>query len=373
MQGVVPDPDLVSEPNDYILRAAKGLQTPRIPVWVHRQAGRYLPEFRALRVEHDFFAICRNPELACEITLQPLRRIPYDAAIIFSDILVIPQALGMEVLMVKGKGPHFTSPLKIPEDAEAIIESHKDDINSVVGQLNYVFDAIRLTRAKLGGVVPLLGFSGAPWTLMAYMIEGGGSKTLSLAKRWLYCYPEVSRRLLRLLEDTVIEYLIQQVHAGAQMLEVFDTWAEFLAPDTFVDFVVPGLRRIASEVKAKTQNIPMTLFAKGANASLHIMKDLGYDVLSVDWTISPKQAREAVSGKVSLQGNLDPCVLYGPKETIEAEAKKMVDGFGSTQKVIANLGHGVYPDHNPDSLLTFVKTIQSYSGSINLKVDHPSA
>jgi uroporphyrinogen decarboxylase len=354
------DPDLISEPNDYVLRAARGEVTPRPCVWVHRQAGRYMQEFRDVRTQHDFFTICRTPELACEVTLQPLRKIPYDAAIIFSDILVIPQALGMEVLMVKGEGPHFPSPLRTPEDIERL----KLDAD-VARELSYVGEAIRLTRSKLGGRIPLLGFSGAPWTLMAYMIEGGGSKTLSKAKAWLYKYPGASKRLLEILEDAIVDYLWMQIESGAQMLEVFDTWAEYLSPVTFNEFVIPGLRRIASRVKSKCiekgiAEIPMTLFAKGANQSLEALSRLQYNVLSIDWTIEPAEARRLTGGRVALQGNLDPCVLYGSNDTIHAETIRMLDSFGPGP-LIANLGHGIYPDHSPDALAQYVRSIQSYS------------
>eukprot|EP00475_Leptophrys_vorax_P028059 TRINITY_DN4034_c0_g1_i1.p1 TRINITY_DN4034_c0_g1~~TRINITY_DN4034_c0_g1_i1.p1 ORF type:complete len:388 (-),score=109.16 TRINITY_DN4034_c0_g1_i1:32-1174(-) len=356
-----PDPLIVSEKNDFILRAARGEHVPRVPIWVHRQAGRYLPEFKQLRSHHDFFTICRTPHLACEITLQPLRRIPYDAAIIFSDILVVPQALGMTVEMLKGEGPHFPKPLVTPDDVKEL----KADCD-VKKELGYVYEAISLTRKRIGGVIPLLGFSGAPWTLMAYMIEGGGSKTLSKAKKWLYLYPEASKDLLALLAKVVAEYLVLQIEAGAQMVEVFDTWAEFLSPSTYSEFVVPGLRQIASDVheglkKKNLDPVPMTLFAKGANASLKLLSELGYDVLAIDWTIDPRQAREIVGDKVTLQGNLDPCALYGSLESIEVESKKMLDSFGSMQRLIGNLGHGVYPDHDPAALLKYVQIVQSYS------------
>lgn len=354
------DTSIISEHNDLVLRAARGEYTERVPVWVHRQAGRYLPEFRKLREEHDFFTICRTPELAVEVTLQPLRRIPYDAAIIFSDILVIPQAFGMEVLMLKGKGPHFPQPLVSPKDFDRL--NTTPDIEK---ELSYVYDAIELMRIKLGGRIPLLGFSGAPWTLMAYMIEGGGSKTLSKSKAWLYKYPEQSHQLLTMLTQAIVEYLVCQVKAGAQMLEVFDTWAEYLSPDLFDTFGIPYLGRIATQVKCNLRDkgikpVPMTLFAKGAHFAMKKMSLLDYDVLSLDWTMDPSCSRQLIGSNASIQGNLDPCALYGSFESIKDLARKMVDGFG-TQRLIANLGHGIYPDHDPEALLTFVKEVQQYS------------
>ena len=232
----------------------------KVPVWVMRQAGRYLPEFRKLREDHDFFTMCQTPSLACEVTLQPLQRYDLDAAIIFSDILVVPQALGMEVLMKPGVGPVFPNPLKSPEDIETLEHGDK-----TLPRLQYVFDAITLTRQKLEGKVPLLGFTGAPWTLMSYMIEGGGSKTQSKAKAWLYTYPSASHKVLQMLTDVNIEYLVQQVKAGAQMLQVFESHAEYLGKDLFDEFALPYLRQIAQKVKAKLAEqgldvVPMVSF-----------------------------------------------------------------------------------------------------------------
>jgi uroporphyrinogen decarboxylase len=358
-----PDPSLISVKNDCILQAALGKTVDRIPVWVHRQAGRYLPEFNALRAKFDFFTVCKTPQLACEVTLQPLRRIPYDAAIIFSDILVVPQALGLTVLMVKGEGPHFPEPLNSPDDFVRL--DWNCDVSS---SLKYVYEAISLTRKRIGGVVPLLGFSGAPWTLMAYMIEGGGSKTLAKAKKWLYLYPEASAKLLDLLAKVVGEYLVHQINAGAQMVEVFDTWAEFLSPETYRTFMIPGLRQIVEFVREKTGNlnlpnrIPITLFAKGANDAqlLSELSELGYDVLAIDWTIDPSEARRIVQDRVTLQGNLDPCALYGSLESISLSTEKMLNSFGNPHsRLIVNLGHGVYPDHHPKSLDQFVSTVHS--------------
>ena len=331
--------------NDRILRAAFGEEVDRIPVWVMRQAGRYLPEFRAFRVEHDFFKICRTPELACEITLQPIRRYPLDAAIIFSDILVIPQALGFEVLMKPGHGPHFTEPLSSIDDIARIVTPVDVD-----KELKYVFDAITLTRHKLEGKVPLLGFAGAPWTLFSYMVEGGGSKTMSKSKAWLYAHPQESHKVLGIITDVTVDYLIGQVKAGAQMLQVFESHAEYLGPDSFKEFALPYLRDIVQRVKSAIKDlgysIPMTVFAKGGHYALSELSTLGYDVIQIDWTINPEEARKRVPDNITLQGNLDPCALYGPADSIQNATKNMVNKFGK-RRYIANLGHGIYPDVKP--------------------------
>ncbi|KAM6342903.1 uroporphyrinogen decarboxylase isoform 2-T2 [Alca torda] len=304
--------------NDTFLRAARGEETEHTPVWCMRQAGRYLPEFRETRAAQDFFATCRSPKLCCELTLQPLRRFPLDAAIIFSDILVVPQALGMEVVMVPGKGPTFTEPLKEVEDLLKLRQ--KVDVTA---ELGYVFQAITLTRHSLEGRVPLIGFSGAPWTLMSYMIEGGGSTTMSKAKSWLYRHPEASHQLLRLLADVVTDYLVGQVAAGAQII-----------------------------------------FAKDAHYALRDLAHAGYEVVGLDWTIRPQEARAQIGKDVTLQGNLDPCALYAPKEKIGELVKKMLEGFG-TQRYIANLGHGLYPDMNPEHVGAFVEAVHAHSRHIN--------
>uniref|UniRef100_A0A8B9MZB3 Uroporphyrinogen decarboxylase n=1 Tax=Accipiter nisus TaxID=211598 RepID=A0A8B9MZB3_9AVES len=299
--------------NDTFLRAARGEETEHTPVWCMRQAGRYLPEFRETRAAQDFFATCRSPKLCCELTLQPLRRFPLDAAIIFSDILVVPQALGMEVVMVPGKGPTFTEPLKEVEDLLKLRQ--KVDVTA---ELGYVFQAITLTRHSLEGRVPLIGFSGAPWTLMSYMIEGGGSTTMAKAKSWLYRHPEASHRLLRLLADVVTDYLVGQVAAGAQALQLFESHAGHLGPEQFQDFALPYIRDISQAVKSKLKEealplVPMIIFAKDAHYALRDLAHAGYEVVGLDWTIRPQEARAQTGKDVTLQGNLDPCALYAPK------------------------------------------------------------
>ncbi|XP_030607911.1 uroporphyrinogen decarboxylase [Archocentrus centrarchus] len=345
--------------NDTFLRAARGEETEHVPVWCMRQAGRYLPEFRESRAGKDFFETCQSPEACCELTLQPLRRFSFDAAIIFSDILVVPQAMGMDVQMVAGKGPTFPEPLKEPEDLQRL--RVKVDVGK---ELAYVFRAITLTRHKIEGKVPLIGFSGAPWTLMSYMIEGGGSNTHSKAKRWLYRHPEASHILLKMLTDVIVEYLLGQVSAGAQALQVFESHAGILGPAEFKEFSLPYLRDIARRVKDKLkeagQDVPMIVFAKDAHYALEDLSESNYEVVGLDWTIDPQSARERTGGKVSLQGNMDPCALYAPKERISDIVKKMLDGFGA-RGYIANLGHGVYPDMEPENIGAFVEAVHQHS------------
>ncbi|KAG0313066.1 Uroporphyrinogen decarboxylase in heme biosynthesis [Dissophora globulifera] len=343
--------------HDLILRAARGEKTERAPVWVMRQAGRYLPEFRAERVENDFFKICRTPELATKVTLQPIDRYDglLDAAIIFSDILVIPQALGMTVEMVPGKGPHFPNPLVVPADIAVQLKEKVD----VYQELPYVFDAITMTRHALEGRVPLLGFVGAPWTLMAYMIEGGGSKTLSKAKEWIFKYPKESHELLTRITDVCVDFAVGQVRAGAQMLQVFESWGGELGPHDFELFSLPYLAQIAKRVKAElgSEAVPMTVFAKGSWYALEQLSTLEYDTVSVDWTHSPESAKAATKGRVTLQGNMDPNVLYGGDEAIVAAATRMVRGFGSTGRYIANLGHGILPTVPVEAMHLFLSTV----------------
>lgn len=341
--------------NDRILKAARGEIPDKLPVWIMRQAGRYLPEFRELRKEHSFFEVCQTPSLACEVTLMPIRRFDLDAAIIFSDILVIPQALGMEVLMGPG-GPSMPEPLTIETLPKLKPEG-------AVERLKYVGQAITLTRHKLEGKVPLFGFSGAPWTLMGYMIEGGGSKTLSKAKKWLYAHKTEAHQLLELLTNVIIDYLVMQAEAGAQILQVFDSSAEYLNSNIYSVFGLPYLKRIRTEVKQKLkklnlEDVPMVLFAKGASFCLEEQVGLGYEVLGIDWTVKPEEIKRISDSKVTLQGNLDPCALYAPKDDLVAYTNKMINSFG-LKRYIVNLGHGIYPDMDISSVETFIQTVHN--------------
>ncbi|XP_066258979.1 uroporphyrinogen decarboxylase [Euwallacea similis] len=344
--------------NDRILKVARGEKPDKLPVWVMRQAGRYLPEFQEYRKQHNFFEICQNPEYACEVTLMPLRRFELDAAIIFSDILVIPQALGMKVEMCAGVGPVLPKPLTV-ENVEALT------INGAVKSLEYVGKAINLTRHKLEGKVPLFGFSGAPWTLMGYMIEGGGSKTYSQAKKWLYAFPSQSHTLLKILTEVIIDYLVMQIEYGAQIVQVFDSNAEYLNKDLYTKFCLPYLKKISEDVRSKLKEkniepVPMVLFAKGGWYCLEEQADLGYEVLGIDWTVEPKFARNLLKNKkVILQGNLDPTALYSPGTELKNYVEKMLEEFGS-ERYIVNLGHGIYPDGPIESVKILVDTVHNF-------------
>eukprot|EP01121_Diplochlamys_sp_Union-15-3_P011873 TRINITY_DN3480_c0_g2_i1.p1 TRINITY_DN3480_c0_g2~~TRINITY_DN3480_c0_g2_i1.p1 ORF type:complete len:323 (-),score=47.74 TRINITY_DN3480_c0_g2_i1:124-1092(-) len=319
-----------------------------------RQAGRYLPEFKEVRANRDFFEVCRTPELASQLTLQPIERFPLDAAIIFSDILVIPQVMGMDVTMHPGEGPIITNPLCQPDDIARV------KLDADVSQLQYVAEAIKLTKKKLNGRVPLIGFAGAPWTIMAYMIEGKGSKEWTLPKQWLYKYPEASHKLLSSITDITIQYLIMQAKAGANALQVFDSWASVLSPKLFRVFILPYLNRIADTLKSVLgDSFPLLLFPKGAHFALEEIGHSKYDVISLDWTIDPSYARSILKGK-TLQGNLDPCALYGNEESIKTEVKEMIEKFG-TRAYIANLGHGLYPTHEVEKVGCFIDAVHNFT------------
>lgn len=348
--------------NDRFLRAARGEPVDRVPVWIMRQAGRYLPEFMAVRREHEFFEVCRTPELACEITMQPIRRFDLDAAIIFSDILVIPQAMGMEVQMLPTKGPHFPAPLKTEQDLDALVT----DLDKVRKELTYVMDAITLTRKTLGGKVPLLGFSGAPWTLMAYMVEGGGSKSFDKAKRWLYSKPASSHKLLQHLADIISDYLVNQIRAGAQGVQLFDSWAGELTPELWRTFAAPYVRQIAANVRSAVQQmgiyVPIIIFSKGnAWYSLDELRSMQFDVIGIDYTMDAAVARATCGAQQTLQGNMDPCVLFSDDSAvIKGHVRKMLEQLG-TEHYIANLGHGLLPDHNPDNVKVFIDAVHEIS------------
>ncbi|PIA19157.1 Uroporphyrinogen decarboxylase [Coemansia reversa NRRL 1564] len=361
--------------NDLYLRAARGEATERAPVWCMRQAGRYLPEFRAIRVEHDFFRVCRTPALATEVTMQPIRRYDglLDAAIIFSDILVVPQAMGLVVEMVPGKGPHFPEPLQTPDDMQRLQDLHKGF--SVDSELDYVYKAITNTRHALAGRVPLLGFAGAPWTLMAYMVEGGGSKTFSAAKTWLFKYSATAHELLGRISAVVAAFLVGQVRAGAQALQLFESWAGELSPRDFAEFSLPYLARIAAHVKSHFPDVPLTIFAKGAHYALEqLVQETAFDVISLDWTIEPdvacKRVASAASGNTSrhfitLQGNLDPTLLFAEPETIRSRTTEMCRAFGDTP-FVANLGHGMMPTHDPEHLRVFLETVHETTRAMRM-------
>lgn len=340
--------------NDLLLRAARGEETERTPVWMMRQAGRYLPEYRALRAEEAFFEVCRTPDLAAEVTLQPIERFDLDAAIIFSDILVIPQAMGMVVEMVKGQGPVFPEPLAVPADMARLREP-------VVGSdLGYVYDAVGLSASRLQGRVPLIGFCGAPWTLMAYMVEGGGSKHFVEARSWLYRHPDATRELLARLADVAVQHLIGQIRAGARAVQVFDSWAGLLGPVEYEEFVLPSLADLASRVKEEHPEVPIIIFPRGAHYAPELFADTRYDVISLDWTMDPADVRRRIGDRLVLQGNMDPAVLFAEPQTIRSEVGRMLERFGRVGH-IANLGHGMHPQHDPEHAGIFVDAVHQIS------------
>ncbi len=336
--------------NDLILRTLRGEAVERTPVWMMRQAGRYLPEYIRLRERYSFFERCQNPELACEITLQPVDIVGVDAAILFSDILVVPQAMGMEVQLVEKLGPFLPQPVKAEEDLQRI------SVPDVNDKLSYVFEAIRLIKKELNGRVPLIGFAGAPWTLLCYMVQGKGSKTFDEAKAFCYQQPATAHALLQMITDTTIAYLKGQVAAGADVLQLFDSWGGLLGKN---DFEVFSLRYIRQIVEALKTEVPVIVFAKGAWGSLAEMAQTGAAGLGIDWCIEPQTARNIAGKYVTLQGNFDPAKLLGPVPQIEKETKEMLRAFGKDRH-IANLGHGILPNVPVDHARAFVDTVKAY-------------
>ena len=337
--------------NDLLLRALRKEIVERPPVWMMRQAGRYLPDYIKLRDKYDFFTRVQTPELACQITLQPVDQIGVDAAIIFSDILVIPQAMGMEVLMEEGKGPSLPNIIKTQKDIDRLITDGAEN------KLKYVYDALSLTKKELNGRVPLIGFAGAPWTILCYMIEGKGSKTWDKAKQFAYTQPDLAHDLLQKITNVTINYLKAQVKAGADTVQVFDSWSGVLSPDDFKIFAQPYLLQIADALKDHT---PVILFPKGSWYALKDLSNSSASGLGIDWCVSPQLARELTKNRITLQGNFDPAKLLAPIPQIKEWVKEMIDGFG-TQNYIANLGHGITPNVPVDHAKAFVETVKEYS------------
>lgn len=334
--------------NDLLLKAARGEKAERTPVWLMRQAGRILPEYRKVReAAKDFKTLVKTPELATEVTIQPVDILGVDAAIIFSDILVIPEAMGLNYEMEEKKGPIF--PKKI---------SSKKDLTSLhiaqAEELNYVHEALRLTKRELNGRVPLIGFAGAPWTIFSYMVEGHGSKTFSNAKKMLYTEPELSHQLLEMITQSTINYLKGQIRAGADIIQLFDSWAGILGPQQYETFSLKYISKICAAIT----EVPKTVFAKGAFFALGSMDSVNCNVVGLDWNMDVSETRKLLPGK-TLQGNLDPCALYGSLDVVKAETKKMLTSFGSSRH-IANLGHGLYPDTAVDNVKCFIDTVKEF-------------
>ena len=344
--------------NDRFLRALRREETDCTPVWIMRQAGRYLPEYRATRkMAGDFLTLCKTPELACEVTLQPLERFELDAAILFSDILTIPDAMGLGLSLNEGVGPKFANPVR---SVEAIKALPNIDVQE---ELGYVFDAVRLIRSELDGRVPLIGFTGSPWTLMTYMVEGGGSKDFKYAKGMLHCEPKASHQLLENVGNAVFAYLKAQVEAGAQALMIFDTWGGVLSTPQYLEFSLAYMWKIVNELKQDpaTKDIPVTLFSKGGGLWLEQIAATGCDGVGLDWSTSIKYARELIGDRVALQGNMDPTVLYANPDTVRREVKSILDEFGNHPGHIFNLGHGIHPGIDPENVKALVDAVHEYS------------
>jgi uroporphyrinogen decarboxylase len=337
--------------NDLLLRTLRGQQVERPPVWMMRQAGRYLPEYRVLREKYGFFERCQTPELACEITIQPVDIVGVDAAILFSDILVVPQAMGMEVQLIESKGPVLPEPIKEANDLLRIT------VPDVSDRLHYVFDAISLIKQELNDKVPLIGFAGAPWTLLCYMVQGRGSKTFDEAKAFCYTKPELAHQLLQMITDTTIAYLKGQAKAGVDVLQIFDSWGGLLSRSDFENISLKYIRQIVTALQGQ---VPVILFAKGAWHSLDSMAATGAEALGIDGCCPPEVARKMAGGKIVLQGNFDPAKLLAPIPTIKQEVKSMLNQFGG-QRHIANLGHGILPNVPVDHARAFVDTVKEWS------------
>ena len=337
--------------NDLLLRAAKGEPVERTPVWVMRQAGRILPEYRAIRQRlSGFKELVTTPDLVCEVTLQPVDILGVDAAIIFSDILVIPEALGLDYEMIEKKGPFF------PKTIESISDVNNLITEDIPDRLDYVKQGLELTKRELNDRVPLIGFAGAPWTIFSYMIEGSGSKTFSKAKRVLYANPELAHKLLEKITNATIQYLKMQIKAGADIVQVFDSWAGILNKEVYKTFGIPYIQKIC---KAITE-VPVIVFSKGAYFSIEDLAELDCEVLGLDWSMPVTSFQSAVGSNKTLQGNLDPCILYADKSIIKSKTMEMLEQFNG-HRHIANLGHGVYPDTPWENVKYYIDLVKEHS------------
>ena len=344
--------------NDRLLRALRRESVDRTPVWMMRQAGRYLPEYRATRARAgDFMSLCRNPELCCEVTLQPIDRYDLDAAILFSDILTIPDAMGLGLRFVEGEGPVFDRPLRDAAAIEAL------PVPDPEGELRYVMDAVRTIRGALAGRVPLLGFSGSPWTLATYMVEGGGGHDFRRVKQLALDEPALMQHLLSVLVESVSQYLLGQIAAGADAVMVFDTWGGMLTSRDYREFSLRYMRRIVEQLMRENEGrrVPVTLFTKGGAQWMESIADTGCDGIGLDWTIEIGEARRRVGDRVGLQGNMDPCVLYASPERIRQEVAEILASYGQGSGHVFNLGHGIHPTINPDHTAALIEAVHALS------------
>lgn len=336
--------------NDLFLRALKGETVERPPVWMMRQAGRYLPEFMELKHKYDFFTRCQTPELASEITVQPIRRYGMDAAILFSDILVIPQAMDIEVEMKPNFGPYLPNPIRSKEDLEKVI------VPDIQDTLGYVMEAIAMTKEKLNDEIPLIGFAGSPWTILCYCVEGQGSKSFDKARGLCFSQPEVAHQLLQKITDTTIAYLKAKVEAGVNAVQVFDSWGGMLSPTDYQEFSWPYIQQIVDALKDLA---PVIVFGKGCWFALKEMAQSGASAVGVDWTCSAKNARYLTGGNITLQGNFDPARLLSPPTEIKKRVTQMINEFGK-DKYIVNLGHGILPNIPLENAKTFIDAVKEY-------------
>ncbi len=344
--------------NDRFLRALMREPVDMTPVWMMRQAGRYLPEYRATRTKAgSFMDLCRNPELACEVTLQPLERYPLDAAILFSDILTVPDAMGLGLYFAEGEGPHFERPVS---DEAAVDALGLPDMRQDLG---YVMDAVSTIRRELDGRVPLIGFSGSPWTLATYMVEGGGTKNFSKVKGMMFDRPDLMHRLLSKVATAVTDYLNAQIEAGAQAVMIFDTWGGVLTPQHYQQFSLDYMKQILQGLTKESdgRRIPTIVFTKGGSLWLEQMADTGCDALGIDWTLNLADARRRVGERVALQGNLDPCTLYASPQRIREEVAQVLASFGQGSGHVFNLGHGIHPEIDPEHAGVFVDAVHELS------------
>ncbi len=344
--------------NDRLLRALARQPVDVTPVWMMRQAGRYLPEYRATRERAgDFMGLCGNPDLACEVTLQPLERYPLDGAILFSDILTIPDAMGLGLYFEPGEGPKFRKPVRTEADINALEVVDPD------ADLPYVLDAVKTIRRELGGRVPLIGFSGSPWTLATYMIEGGSSRDFRIAKQMMYDRPELMHQLLDTLAQSVIGYLNGQIRAGAQVVQIFDTWGGALSHAAYEEFSLRYLQQIVSGLirEHEGRQVPVILFTKGGGQWLERMADTGADALGLDWTTDIGQARRRVGDRVALQGNMDPTILYARPDRIREEVADILASYGTGPGQVFNLGHGITPEVDPEHAGAFIRAVHDLS------------
>lgn len=344
--------------NDTFLRALLRQPVDYTPIWMMRQAGRYLPEYRASRSRAGcFMGLCQNPELACEVTLQPLDRFPLDAAILFSDILTVPDAMGLGLYFTEGEGPHFERPVRTREDVRRL------GVPDMSSDLGYVMDAVALIRRELDGRAPLIGFSGSPWTLATYMVEGGGSKTFARSKAMMFDQSALMHELLALVAEAVTQYLNAQVASGAQALMIFDTWGGSLTPRDYREFSLAYMSRIVAGLtrEAEGRRVPVILFTKGGGQWLEAMAESGCDALGLDWTTDLGDARRRVGQRVALQGNMDPCLLYASPERIRSEVATILASYGAGTGHVFNLGHGIHPDVEPERAAALVAAVHELS------------